>query len=67
MWVEHYPVRPNDSNTAFRVDRYARVTFDWDDHWAQFTNPEWKHMTREDVEELIGQRLGGEAPAPSRN
>jgi hypothetical protein len=67
VWVEHYPARPHDPMEAFRVDRYARVTFDWDDHRAQFVNSQWKHMTREEVDELIGLCLGGEAPAPSRN
>jgi hypothetical protein len=59
-----YPARPNDSIPTFRVDRYARVTFDWDDREARFTNPKATRMTSEDVEALVGQRLGGKPLAP---
>jgi hypothetical protein len=59
VWVEHYQ--------GGREDRYARVRFDWDDRECVYTNPSRKYVTRESVEALIGQSLGGDGPDPLAN
>jgi hypothetical protein len=59
VWIEHHPGRPDDPIEAFRQDLYSRVKFDWDAEQARFCNPRWEHVTRETVEDLIGQPLGG--------
>jgi hypothetical protein len=67
VWIEHYQGVPHDPMPAFRKDRYARVYFQWDDREARFTKPDWRHITREGVEVLIGQSLDGDAVDPLAN
>ena len=41
VWIEHYP-----------ESSWSRATFDFDWSRAEFDRPEWRYITREDVEAL---------------
>ena len=47
VWIEHYP----ESSLA-SGESWSRVTFDFNWSRAEFVRPEWRYITRKDVEAL---------------
>ena len=59
VWIENYP-QDGDAEKHSERERYAIVTFR--ETRQGFVNPQWKYLTKEDVERLIEQPL--EDPKP---
>jgi hypothetical protein len=49
-FVEHYP-----GNSEYDKYSFSTVSFTWLGEYA--TKPQWKHITRQEIERLIGERL----------
>lgn len=61
VWVEHYPERRTIKHGRELVadkEEWAEVTFKWthlsNDEWVA-SDPQWNHVTRSDVEDLVGE------------
>ncbi len=54
IWIENYPARTFSGDKIER-ETYDFIEFKWDGE--NFSKPEWKHGSREEVESLVGMRL----------
>lgn len=50
IWIEHYP-----AERLFK-ETFALVTFGRDER-GEFTTPQWQHITRAEVEQMIGEAV----------
>lgn len=68
IWIEHYPDRhpPGMEGERMFDETFDLIRFRWEDEgrhrapmrlspWAR--TPDWRHLDREEVEELVGRRL----------
>ena len=65
VWIEHYPAPASGGVRA--ADTYDLVTFPdyrvrwetWGGRWrVRFGEPKWRRLSREQVEQMIGEPLG---------
>lgn len=57
MWVEHYPEERSGSGRRVFEETFAVVSLRRGRR-GELTNPEWKYITRAEVERLIGEAVG---------
>lgn len=65
IFIEHYDRRDGKVDPCFPAETYDSITFTWDDArcYKEFDqvlhakNPQWKHMKKEEVEALVGEKL----------
>jgi hypothetical protein len=52
-WIEHYPFPPSKEIEP----TFDQVTFIWDNRTNTYGSPQWKRLSKEKVEALIGESL----------
>lgn len=64
-FIEHYDRRKSEVDPDFPAETFDRITFTWADARSYkeldqplyASKPQWKHLTKAEVEEMVGEKL----------